>query len=319
VEVAPPARHPILFVIWFEWSIRRAIAKHKVDLFFSPDGYLSLSSKAPQIGVIHDINFEKYPKDIPWFPRLYLRRFFPLFAKKATHLLTVSEYSKQDIVAKYGIGAHKITVGHNGVSDSFSPVANSEKKDIELEFSNGKPYFLFVGSLQPRKNLKRLIEAYSELVTSKRTNWDLVIVGSQMWNTSNAEERFSEELAERIHFQGHLHQENLVKVMAGASAFVYVPYFEGFGIPLLEAMRSGVPIVAGNKTALPEVVGDAGLLCNPFSVKDIADKMSELENNVDLRNELVQKGLKRSQLFNWDNTAKIVWEVIERELNKTTN
>jgi glycosyltransferase involved in cell wall biosynthesis len=316
VVIWPPARHPFLFVIWFEWSIRRALKKHKIDVFFSPDGYLSLSSKVPQISVIHDINFEHYPKDLPWLPSLYLRNFFPLFAKKAAQILTVSEYSKNDISKTYTVNSDKITVGYNGVSDSFLPISSSEKKNIEQEFLIGKPYFLFVGSLQPRKNLNRLIGAFIKLVEENQTDWDLVIVGTKMWSQANSQQILTDKVKSRIHFKGHLDQENLVKVMAGASTFVYVPYFEGFGIPLVEAMRSGVPIVAGNQTALPEVLGDGGVLCNPFSIVDIAEKMRSLEKDEDIRNELIQKGLKRSEKFNWDSTAKIVWEVLEIELKK---
>ena len=108
LALSPPARHPILFYIWFEWSVRKALRKFKIDIFFSPDGYLSLGSKVRQVGTIHDINFEHNPQDVPLAPRIYLRKFFPKFAKKAHRLITVSEYSKSDIVQTYGVPEEKI-------------------------------------------------------------------------------------------------------------------------------------------------------------------------------------------------------------------
>ena len=153
VVLNPPARHPILFYIWFEWSVKRALKKHKIDLFFSPDGYLSLGSDVKQVGVIHDLNFEHHPEDIPASPLRYLRKYFPKFAKKAHHILTVSDYSKQDIVKSYGISPSKITVAWNGASESFVPLAAKEILEIRAEKTNGRPYFIFVGAITTRKNL----------------------------------------------------------------------------------------------------------------------------------------------------------------------
>ena len=314
VVLNPPARHPLLFLFWFEWSVRRALKFHEIDVFFSPDGYLSLGANCKQVGVIHDINFEHFPKDLPWFARVYLRTFFPLFAKKASKVITVSNYSKEDIAKTYGILPEKIIVGHNGASEFFKPMESELKEKVREQFAKNRPYFLFVGSLQPRKNLIRLFEAYQQLVKEKQTAWDLVIVGSSMWkNWSSATEEL--QLSERIHFLGHLDQTDLIKVVGAASAFVYVPYFEGFGIPLVEAMQSGVPIVSGNRTSLPEVAGDAAIYCDPMSVEDIAEKMKMIESSTELRESLIAKGLLQAKKFNWDLTAEVVWKVLAEELN----
>ena len=122
VVLNPPARHPILFKIWFDRSVTKALKKYQCDAFISPDGYLSLKTNVPQLGVIHDLNFEHHPKDIPASALKYLKNYFPKFAQKADRLCTVSEYSKQDIVKSYGIDPKKIDVTHNGVSDIFRPL-----------------------------------------------------------------------------------------------------------------------------------------------------------------------------------------------------
>ena len=309
VVLNPPARHPILFILWFEFAVYRALKKYKADVFFSPDGYLSLRSKIPQIGVIHDINFEHYPKDIPLVPRVYLRYFFSKFAKKADKIITVSETSKEDIAKTYSISSNKIQVAWNGVSDNFNPITEEEKQVSRDKYANGKPFFLFVGSLHPRKNLKRLIEAF-ELFRKENNNFDLVIVGEEMWSSNKIDS--SEKNV--IHFTGHLSLDELSKVMASASIFTFVPYFEGFGLPLVEAMKSGVPILAGNLSCLPEVAGDAAVYCNPMDTQDIVLKLKALVKDEDLKATLIQNGLERSKLFSWDNSARIVWDEISKFL-----
>ncbi len=317
VVLNPPARHPILFYIWFEFAVYKALKKYKAAIFFSPDGYLSLRSKVPQIGVIHDLNFEQHPQDVPFVPRSYLKYFFPKFAQKAKKIITVSEYSKQDIVERYNIDASKITVAWNGVSPLFVPISEENKEGIRKEFSDGNPYFIFVGALHPRKNIKRLLQAF-EHFSNDEGNENLVIVGENLWKKDNSYlEGISESTIAKIHFTGHLPLEKLTQVMASATCLTYVPYFEGFGIPLVEAMQSGVPVIAGNLTSLPEVCGDAALYVNPMNVSEIANAMKEMSTNAILRESLIEKGLKRSEKFNWDFTAGIIWKEIEAVYRKS--
>ena len=311
VVLSPPARHPFLFPLFFDFAIPRALKKHKIDVFFSPDGYLSLFSKVKQIATIHDINFEHYPEDLPLLARRYLKHFFPKFAKKASHIITVSDYSKQDIAKTYAISPEKITAIWNGANHQFRPLSESEIVSTRKEHSGEKPYFLFVGSLHPRKNLKRLIQAYELLLTdSPETKNDLLIIGTALWKEEKIDTWVSKETFRRIHFKGHLPLDTLTKIVGAADVFVYVPYFEGFGIPLVEAMQCGVPIISGNKTSLPEVAGDAALYCDPFSVEDIAEKMKLLASDADLKNELSRKGLMRAKEFSWDSAAEAVWLVL---------
>jgi len=316
VVLNPPARHPILFYIWFEWSVKQAIKRHKIDVFFSPDGYLSLESKVPQVGVIHDLNFEHYPQDIPWQPRWYLRHFFPKFAKKATQIVTVSDYSKEDIVHTYGISPEKITVGWNGASDLFVPLEQSKINAIRKQHSNGKPYFIFVGALHPRKNVGRLLEAFAHF-RKENNDIDLLIVGETLWKNNALKLPDLEPGVKRsIHFTGHVSQQQLTELMGAAFALAFIPYFEGFGIPLVEAMKCGVPIISGNRTSLPEVAGDAALYCDPFHVDEIARKMLELAGDPELYIELSKAALERGKLFSWDKTADTCWSAIQLALGK---
>lgn len=316
VVLKPQARHPILFKIWFNRSVTKALKKYHADVFFSPDGYLSLKTTVKQIAVIHDINFEHFPEDIPRSSRNYLRTFFPLFAKKAQQIITVSQYSKDDIEKTYHIPTDKINVVWNGASEVFKPVSQEEASAIRSVYTGGKPYLLFVGALHPRKNVNRLIEAFQLMKTANPSNqYQLLIVGEAMFSNKDEQLGISEGFKSEVHFTGHLALNDLAQVMAAASVFTFVPYFEGFGIPLVEAMKSGTPILSGNRTSLPEVAGDAALFCDPFNTEDIADKMITICNNENLRKELSKKGIERGKLFSWDKAAQEAWKIIEKTLN----
>jgi glycosyltransferase involved in cell wall biosynthesis len=308
VVIQPPARHPILFMLWFDIALPRALKKYKIDVFFSPDGYLSLRTKVPQIATIHDLNFEHFPEDLPFAARKYLRYFFPKFAHKAQQIITVSNYSKDDLVKTYAVKAEKITVAWNAASNIFKPIELEQKQLIRNTYSNGKQYFVFVGSLHPRKNIPRLLKAFEIYCEDQSNDWDMVIVGEALWNKSDDYTKFTGSFKNRIHFTGRLALDDLALVVGSASCMTYVPYFEGFGIPLVEAMNCGVPIISGDLTSLPEVAGDSAIYCNPFDVNDIAKKMVEVSTNSLLRDSLSTKSLDRSSLFNWDKSAQIVWD-----------
>ncbi len=316
IVLNPPARHPVLFIYWFEFAIRKALKKVKADVFFSPDGYLSLRSKTPQISVIHDINFEHFPKDLPWSARVYLRHFFPLFAQKAEQIITVSEYSKQDIVNTYNISPQKITAIWNGASDVFVPINETEQASIKAKYSLEKSFFLFVGALHPRKNVTRLIQAFALFKEKTDSDHQLVIVGSSLWKNKTYQLIVSDEIKSEIHFTGHLELKELSLLMAAADALTFVPYFEGFGIPLVEAMKCGTAIISGDKTSLPEVAGEAAIYCDPFNVDDIAQKLELLSKDNAMRMQLENAGLERGKKFNWDNSAEQVWQVIQTVLKK---
>lgn len=315
VVISPPARHPFLFMYWFEIGIKRALKKHKIDLFFSPDGYLSLGSTVPQVGVIHDINFEHFPKDLPFSARAYLRSYFPKFARKAKHIITVSDYSKQDIAKTYGIDPGKISAIWNGASEVFKPLLDEEKDTVRNKYTEGNPYFLFVGAIHPRKNVKRLVQAFAEFKANTDGPTQLLIVGESLWKNFN-DLTLPESIKGSIRFTGHLSLDELAMVMGSADLFAYVPYFEGFGIPLVEAMRCGTPILSGNRTSLPEVAGEAALYCDPFDVSDIAEKMILLSTDHELRRSLREKGLERAMEFSWDKAAREVWNVLMKTSTK---
>lgn len=315
VVIPPPSRHPFLWYIWFEMSVPPTLSKYKADLFLSPDGYLSLASNVPSIPVIHDLNFMHYPKDLPYLYSQYYRHFFPKYARKAKRIATVSEYSKNDIVTQFGIDEHKIDVVYNGANENFAPLSPTLQHETRLKYSGGAPYFIFVGALHPRKNIANLFRAFDAFRKTKDSNVKLLIVGQKKWWTDEIREAFeSMEYKNEVIFTGRLSEEELIMVMAAALAMVYVSYFEGFGIPIIEAMRCSVPVITSDITSMPEIAGDAALLVNPFSVESISEAMLKISFDEGLRNDLINKGSKKSQDYNWDRTADLLWKCISKEL-----
>jgi glycosyltransferase involved in cell wall biosynthesis len=309
--LSPQARHPFLFYWWFEFSVAGILNKLKPDLFISPDGYLSLNAKCKQLAVIHDLNFEHYPKDLAFLVRKYYKFFFPRFAKKATRIATVSEFSRQDIVNTYGINNNLIDVVYNGCNTSFVPVSNEVKKATKEKYSANNDYFLFVGALHPRKNISRLFEAFDKFRNETSSEVKLVIVGEKYYWTNEIKKTFLNLKNKKdVIFTGRLASDELKKVIASALALTYVPYFEGFGIPILEAMNCDTPVITSNITSMPEVAADAALLVDPFSVSSIADGMKRIHSDENFRNELIEKGRKRKLDFSWDKTADLLWKSV---------
>ena len=313
MQIGLPARHPILFYLWFEWAIPAALKKIKADLFLSPDGYLSLSTNVPQLPVIHDLNFEHYPKDLPFLMSNYYRYYFPKFANKATRIATVSEASKADINNLYHIEKNKIDVVYNGASDWFKPISELEKAATRNQYAQNKPYFLYVGSLHPRKNLNNLLKAYDLFRKQNESNTQLLIVGEKYYWTNEMEITYnSMQYKNEVHFTGRLFEEKLGKVMASAQALVYVSYFEGFGIPMVEAMNAEVPVLASNVSCMPEIAGNAAYYVNPFDTQQIANGLKELDKNETLRNQLIEQGKLQRMKFSWDKTAEKLWDSIKK-------
>lgn len=312
IVLSPPTRHPFLWYIWFELQIPRILRKYKADLFFSPDGYLSLSTKVRQLAAIHDINFAHRPKDLPWLKAKYYNYFFPRFARKAKRIVTVSYFSKEDINRTYKIEADKVDVVYNGVNTSYTPTLDDENLNTRMAYSEGKDYFLFIGSLHPRKNICGLLRAFDAFRTSVNSDIKLLIVGESMFKTSDIELTYEGmRYKDDVIFTGRLTNEELHKVLGASLALTFVPYFEGFGIPVIEAMNAGVPVICSNTTSLPEVGGNAVLYVDPFSLSQIKDAMIRIFNEKELRETLIEKGFRQKEKFSWDKTAELLWGSIQ--------
>lgn len=312
IVLSPPTRHPILWYIWFEFQIPRILKKYKADLFFSPDGYLSLNSRVNQLAAIHDINFAHRPKDLPWLKAAYYNHFFPRFARKAKRIVTVSFFSKEDITRTYKISNDKIDVVYNGVNTIYTPTSEEERMEAKMTYSADKDYFLFIGSLHPRKNICGLLRAYDAFRTLVESDVKLLIVGESMFKTNDIELTYEGmRFRDDVVFTGRLNNDELHQVLGAALALTFIPFFEGFGIPIIEAMSTGVPVICSNTTSLPEVGGSAVFYVDPFSLNQIKDGMIRIFQEKELRDSLIEKGFVQKDKFSWDKTADLLWGSIQ--------
>ncbi len=315
IVVGPPARHPVLWYVWFELSLPSVLRKIAPDLFLSPDGFLSLNTDVRSLPVIHDLNFVHNPKDLAASHTWFYNRYFQKYARKAYRIATVSEFSKADIATQYGIDELKIDVVYNGVSDRFKPSNEDEKSAVRNRWTNGKPYFIYVGAIHQRKNIERMFAAYDRFRARSGTDMNFILVGNRKWWTAEMQAALDDmKFRSEVIFTGRVSESDLQGLLGAALASVYVSTFEGFGIPIIEAFQAQVPVITSNLTSMPEVAGNAALLVQPYNVEEIADAMFRLWSEDDLRSDLIQKGTVRAGHFTWDRSADLLWKSIERAL-----
>jgi glycosyltransferase involved in cell wall biosynthesis len=265
-------------------------------------------SPCPVVVSIHDLSFEHFPETFKWRSRNQLKATVRRSARAAARVIALSEHAKRDIMATYAIPADHIKAIPLAASDRFSPVTDEhELKRVRQTYGIDGEYILTVGAIQPRKNLARLIAAYARLRRTKpEVNLPkLVLAGKCAWLFEETLRTIKEmQVTESVVLTGYVPENDLPALYSGALCFVYPSYFEGFGLPPLEAMKCGVPVITGDRTSLPEVVGDAGLLVDPFDVDALAAAISRLISDSSLRAELTAKGLERAKLFDWRETAR---------------
>lgn len=312
IVISPQARHPILFKIWFNVSVKRVLKRLNPDLFISPDGYLSLSTSVKQLAVIHDLNFEHHPESMPRVNLRYYKKYFPLFAKKAARIVTVSEASKKDISKLYHIEKDKIDVVYNAAGENYFEISENEKNQIKKELTDEQPFFVYVGSINPRKNPVRLLQAFDKFKIEYNLPHKLVFVGNKMWTYPEFDTIYNQmQNQSDVIFTGHVNQNKLNKIVSSSVALLFVSYFEGFGIPMVEAMKSRTAVVASNCSVMPEVCGEAALYVDAFDVNDICEKMHQIVTDDILRVKLIEKGDVQHQKFDWDKSAENMWKSIE--------
>jgi glycosyltransferase involved in cell wall biosynthesis len=304
----PPARRPWLFAIWFNWALPRLIRRIKAEGLISPDGHASLNCPVPQLLVIHDLNFLHHPEYLPKKYSRYWNQHTPLAVKHATRLATVSAFSQQDLARSFGLNPQHISVVPNGVSADFKPIDALRKKEQQHKWTGGHPYFIFVGSLHPRKNLKNIIEAWRLHYTQFSQPAHLLVVGAHMWGDDDSVFDLPLELASAVHRVSRLDGLDLQLALAAAEGLIFTSWFEGFGIPILEAFSSGTPVITSPLSALPEIGGDAAFYAEPGLPQEIADRMNFILSNPEETKRKVNLGLARAREYTWENSATALWD-----------
>lgn len=315
-------QHPLRRILWEQLALPLVAQRTRLDLLHGSVNVNPAISPCPSVVTVHDLSFMRFPQAFPALQRLYLRTQVRRSARGARRVIAVSEATRRDVTALFGVPAERIDVVYNGVDPSFCPAPQDQVAAFRRRQGLPERYLLHVGTLEPRKNLVRLIQAFH---AARRQSQDLqtvklILVGGKGWSY---DEIFREverlTLADAVSFAGYVPDEMLPWWYRAASVFVYPSLLEGFGLPVLEAMACGVPVVTSRVSSLPEVAGDAALLVDPASVAELADALVRLLTNEALAVDLRQRGLARSATFSWQRTAQETAAVYRRALNLPAN
>ncbi len=314
--VSPPARHPFLWYVWFELALPSALKKINPDVFLSLDAYTSIKANVKKVTVFHDIAFAFFDGHVPFLVEKFMRYFTPKYLNASTEVVTVSESSKKDLISHYHCDASKIWVSCNASSEVYQPVDIDTKTIFQQQNTQGLPYFIFVGSIHPRKNVINLLKAFELFKKTDNKSMKLVVIGRFAWQFEAVKAYYnSMTYKEDVIFVNHLAQDALHKWVSAAEALIYVPFYEGFGIPLIEAMNCKIPIVCSNISSMPEVTENAAIHVSPTNTQEIADAMTKILD-VDTRTKLIENGQEQIKKYSWKKGARIVWQAIERAIEK---
>jgi glycosyltransferase involved in cell wall biosynthesis len=288
-------------------AVPRKLKEIRPDVAFFTNNLMPFWGIGSSVVIIHDMTPFIIPDSFLAPHGLYQRRYFRHAARRADHILTVSENSKQDICRLLEVKPERVTV-----MPLAAELPSITDQAVDLSITDGRPYLLYVGAIHPRKNVKRLVQAFSKLQEAGYPDHLLVIVGQQRWMSKeilNSDAYLS--ASDRIIFAGRITDTELAALYSGCDAFVYPSIYEGFGLPVLEAMAYGAPVLTSNISSLPEVAGDAALLVDPYETDDILEGICKLIDSPDLALSYQKKGLSRSKEFSWEKTARRALDVLE--------
>lgn len=276
----------------------------------------------PVVATIHDLAFEHLPETFNRRSWMQLRLTVRRTARRAAQIITVSEYSRQDIIKTYGIAPERITVTPEAAAETFDRVTDETYlQAVREHYGIERYYILSLSSIQPRKNLVRLIEAYSLLhrLHPEGKLPQLVLAGKRGWLDNETLRAAQADIVNSsIRFTGYVAAEHLNALYSGAICFVYPSYFEGFGLPILEAMKCGAPVIAGDRTSIPEVAGEAALLFNPFDTSSLVEALKRVLNDSEFRQTLSARGRQRASEFRWKTTARLTLTAYEKAAAQIT-
>jgi glycosyltransferase involved in cell wall biosynthesis len=286
------------------------LRRHAIDLYHEPN-YVPVCYDVPVVTTVHDLSWLRYPETHPVDRVRWLDKGLPRALEKSTAILVDSEFVRQEVLTTFGIVPERVTVVHLGVSEAFRPRSPGETAAAlkPLDLVHGS-YLLTVGTIEPRKNLAHALEAYTLLSPNLRERFPLVVAGAKGWRAGPMEATLR-QLADRgqIRFLGHVPGSDLPALYAGAAAFVFPSLYEGFGLPPLEAMASGVPVLVSDRASLPEVVGEAGVMLDPERPERTAELLAGLLDDQGARTRWGRAGADRARAFTWSACARTTLDV----------
>lgn len=305
--------------IWKQMNLPRQARKFGIDLFHFPAFIASLKMDVPFVVTVHDLCFWLFPEAFSWPYRSYYRYTIPRSVRQCSRVIADSESTRKDILKYLLIRNSKVRTIYLGVDPvRFHPISDASKRTrLREHYGLPEDFVLYVGTLEPRKNIPRLIEAFKHGIVDKGLPHHLVIAGRKGWLFDDIfREVKSLKMGEKTHFPGHVEPHNLAVLYSMARTLAYPSLYEGFGLPCLEAMSCGTPVITSDGSSLPELVGDCGLIVEPASVDSIADALNRICTDADCHKMLSERGLRRARSFSWLTTARKTVEVYKRTINE---
>ncbi len=298
-----PTINPRVRIPWEQLLAPLLLRRSGADLFHGVHSVVPVSCPVPSVVTVHDLAFIRFPQTFRAYNRIYLDVATRLSVRRAARILVVSEHTRREVIGLLGVAPERVVVTPNAVREHFRPPDPAVLETFRARKGLPEHFVLYVGTLEPRKNLTTLLEAYAEV--AQRQAAPLLVGGGKGWLYDAVFQRLEAlGLRERVRFVGYLDEAELPLWYAAATVFVFPSIYEGFGMPPLEAMACGTPVVASNTSSLPEVVGDAGLTVSPYDPAALAEAISRLLDDADLRQELRERGLRQVRAFSWRVTAE---------------
>lgn len=307
---------------WTQWRLPLDLYTHKPqpDVFFTPTHYAPRFSPAPTVISIMDLAYLYFPEMFKKTDLYKLKNWTAQSVRNAKSIITISQSTKNDIIKEYKIPGEKVVVIYPGIKSVISQNSQSiTMETLQSKYEISKNFILFVGTLQPRKNISRLIEAFAKTLSQEKipSDLELVIVGKKGWLYEDIYKKPAQlGIEEKVKFLNFVTDEELAILYKNAICYVLPSLYEGFGLPVLEAMQHNCPVITSNVSSLPEAGGDAALYVNPEDISDISEKIKTLIIDKQLRQQLIEKGKKQITKFSWEKTAKETLKVLEQAAEK---
>jgi glycosyltransferase involved in cell wall biosynthesis len=302
-------------MLWDYILLPKALRKYKLDIVIFPKNVVPFFIDAKFVVIIHDLAY--FMPELNAYPLLdtvYMRSMIKSSLKRADRVIAVSKNTKNDIIEIIGTDENKIEVVYEAADHKYRQVTDRSKLNyIKDQYKLGDKFIFYSGSLSPRKNMLRFLNAYNKIKDT--IPHKLVLTGGKSWKDKNVHELIG-QMGNSVIKLGHVPDEHMPLIYNLADLFVYPSLYEGFGLPPLEAMACGCPVISSNLSSIPEVVGDAAIMVDPYSTDEIADAMYEVLTDDELKHSMIEKGIKRSELFNWEKSAKEILGVYEEVCNE---
>lgn len=314
VVLGPRTSHTPSIAIWNEKSVTRWLRQNNPDIYFSPDGFIPLRSSVRCVPVVHDLAPLVFPQYMRWRDYVYYRVFQIRMIKRAWLVSTVSSFSKNEIVKYSGVKAEKVFVAYNGLHSGISSAKRTAPGVVKYNLD--EPYFLYYGSIHPRKNVFGVIKSF-EFYRASGGKVELVLVGRRAWKSTEVDDLLTHSpVAAHIKWLPYLENEELQYVLSEALCLIYISHYEGFGLPVLEAMASGVPVITSSDSAMSEIGEEAVVTRAALDHQGVAAEMKHLEEDDEFRDEMIERGKTQAKKFNYFNSSELILKTMKLKLNE---